>query len=253
MTLVIDCGNTRTRVARFGTVGWMGMASFPSTRPGVTAFLAPLLARLLTGRPSDTARPMIGLSCVVPHLAEPITAIAQEFGEVVPARPGSNNNPAIRYQPPESLGPDRLANSIAAYARYGGPCIIVDVGTALTVDALSGAGEFLGGVIFPGPAAAEAALLQSTTAVQPGSRATAELIGSSTAAGIQAGTAYGYPALIDGLVDRFQARLGGGAAVVLTGGGIWVLAEWPRRTVYDPYLTLRGLATVASQGLESCG
>ena len=253
MAWVIDCGNTRTRLARLGPTGFTGMASFPSTPAGVATFLPLFLERLQSRMPPDAALPAIGLSCVVPHLAEPITAIAGEFGEVIQARPAVSGKLTIRYQPPASLGPDRLANGVAAYARYGSPCIIVDIGTALTMDALSRSGEFLGGVIFPGPAAAEAALLQSTAAVRPGSRTRAELIGTSTAAGIQAGTAYGYPALIEGLIDRFQARLGEEAAAVLTGGGVWALAEWPRQTLYDPYLTLHGIAAMARQGLESAG
>jgi len=151
----------------------------------------------------------------------------------------------ILYDNPKEVGADRIANAVGAYDLYGGPSIVVDFGTATTIEAVSDKGEYLGGAIFPGVEISMDALfgraagLRRVELVEP-----KHVIGKSSAESIQSGMIYGFSAQVDGLVDRFVAELGE-CEVIATGG----LAEpiIPHsRTVqhYEPWLTLYGLRII---------
>ena len=151
----------------------------------------------------------------------------------------------ILYDNPKEVGADRIANAVGAYDLYGGPSIVVDFGTATTIEAVSEQGEYLGGAIFPGVEISldalfgKAAGLRRMELVEP-----KHVIGKSTSESIQSGVIYGFSAQVDGLVDRFVAELGD-CEVIATGG----LAEpfLPHsRTVqhYEPWLTLYGLRII---------
>src|SRR6516162_400659 len=147
----------------------------------------------------------------------------------------------ILYDEPRNVGADRIANAIGAYDLYGGPTIIVDFGTANTVDAVSEQGEYLGGAIFPGVEIsldalfAHAAMLRRVELVPP-----KNVIGKSTIEAIQSGAIYGYSGQIDALVDRFIEELGP-STVVATGGLAEVIAPQTRTVQHvEPWLTLQG-------------
>jgi type III pantothenate kinase len=147
---------------------------------------------------------------------------------------------------PREVGPDRIVNAVAAYARYGGPCIVVDFGTATTFDAVSKAGEYVGGVIAPGieismdALFARAARLTKVDLMTP-----ATVIGKTTVAGMQSGAVYGFAGQVDGIVTRMRRELGPSAHTVATGGlADLILPHAETLDEHEPDLTLEGLRLV---------
>ena len=161
------------------------------------------------------------------------------------SRPGCAPGCRSSTTNPKNVGADRIANAIGAYDLYGGPTIVVDFGTANTVDAVSAKGEYLGGAIFPGIEISldalfeRAAMLRSVELVAP-----KNVIGKSTIEAIQSGAVYGFSGQVDGLVDRFQAELG--PCTVISTGGSRELIMPHSRTIqhFEPWLTLQGLRLV---------
>jgi type III pantothenate kinase len=151
----------------------------------------------------------------------------------------------ILYDNPKEVGPDRIANAVGAYDLYGGPTIVVDFGTATTVEAISAAGEYLGGAIFPGVEIAMDALFGRAAGLRRVElQAPKHVIGKSTAESVQSGALYGFSAQVDGLVDRFVAELG--ECTVISTGGLADLISPHARTVqhFEPWLTLYGLRII---------
>lgn len=149
----------------------------------------------------------------------------------------------VCYDDPDHVGVDRLAAAAAAYARYGGPVIVVDVGTALTVDAVSEDGTFLGGIIAPGPGMSARALHEQTDLLpwvapeMPDS-----ILGRTTPECIRSGLVYGTGAMVDGLVGRVKEVLGEGTRVVGTGGGVAAIRSVAEQIdTVEPHLVLKGL------------
>lgn len=145
------------------------------------------------------------------------------------------------------LGADRLANAVGAHDRWPDEhVVVVDIGTAITVDAVSSDGKFLGGAIAPGVDAAATGLYSSTALIAPVElRAPSAAIGTSTSKGVESGIVYGLAGLTDGLVDRIVDEIGGTARVVATGGSAGMVASHCRRVeVIDPNLTLNGLRII---------
>lgn len=251
--LAMDIGNTVTRLAVMngGAVG--PIARLPTEARDFPELVTRLAARLASGEGQGPAA--IGISCVVPDRAGTVERVAQDLGApMVAVGPEASAGLASSYRPPDSLGPDRIANAVAARERFGAPCIAVDLGTALTMEVVDAEGGLRGGLLFPGLEAAARGIDRTTAGVaihRPGPWDS--VIGDSTSAGLAAGLAYGFPALIDGLLERVRDELGTRAPSVLTGGGVRRLAAMPERVqTRDPHLTLRGVALIAirSEGLE---
>ena len=160
--------------------------------------------------------------------------------------PGVRTGIPIRYDNPHEVGPDRLANAVAAKERYGAPCIVVDFGTSTNFDVVSPEGEYVGGVLAPGVEIsmealfARAARLINVDFVEPPS-----VIGKSTASALQSGLVYGFAGQVDGIVDRIRGELGAEAKAVATGGLADLIAPHARTIErVDPWLTLEGLRLV---------
>jgi type III pantothenate kinase len=152
----------------------------------------------------------------------------------------------IRYDNPLDVGADRIADGVAALVKYGGPCVIVDFGTATTFDALSKDGEYLGGVITPGIAISAEALFQRAAKLpRVDVRRPAAVIGASTVGSIQSGLYYGYIGLVDGILKHLLDELGDQTNVVATGGLAHLIG---RASAYiqtiDDNLTLDGLRII---------
>jgi type III pantothenate kinase len=183
----------------------------------------------------------------VPLVTANLRQMASRWFDVpaVVLEPGVKSGMPILYDNPKEVGADRIANAVGAYDLFGGPCVVVDLGTATTFDAISEAGEYLGGAITPGVAIsldalfAHAAALRRVELVEPRS-----VIGKSTVESIQSGSLYGFAGQVDGLCRRFAAVLGG-CTVVATGGLSELISPYSDEIEYvEPWLTLHGLRII---------
>lgn len=190
----------------------------------------------------------IAISSVVPPLNIALEEMANKYFGVKPliVGPGVKTGMPIVFDNPKEVGADRIVNAVAAFAKYGGPCIVVDFGTATTYDAISAKGEYLGGAIAPGIGISTEALFQHAAKlprielVKP-----KNVIGKSTVVCMQAGIVYGYIGQIEGIVKRMKAELGGQAFVVATGGLARLFeGETPSIDRVDLLLTLEGLKII---------
>ncbi len=194
----------------------------------------------------------IVMGSVVPPLTGTLMAMARAYFGRTPLNlePGVHTGMPVLYDNPAEVGADRIVNGIAAYEQYGRSAgravVVVDFGTATTFDAISAQGEYLGGVICPGPQISADALFQRAARLpRIEVRKPARVIGSNTVVAMQSGLFWGYVDMVEGLVRRVRAELGGEAAVVATGGlAELVASETPVIEHVDPELTLHGLRIV---------
>ena len=246
MLLAIDVGNTNIVLGVYAGESLAGHWRI-STRPERTADEYGALVRQLLGAagiPPDSVH-SVAISNVVP----PTTPVLREFSRKVFAREplfvGRDLVPRvpIRYSPPEAVGADRLADAVAVIHRYGVPAVVVDFGTATTLDAIDSSGCYLGGAIAPGVGIsmealfAAAAHLPRIELVAP-----SRPIGASTVESMQSGAWYGFLGQVEGLVRRFREVLGEDTRVIGTGGLAPMIAEGS--SVFDhvdPLLTLEGI------------
>jgi type III pantothenate kinase len=264
MLLCIDTGNTQTVIGLFDDaelVDHWRIATVAERTADELALMiqqflgfhgfAPLMAGASAGgEPLDDGADQVtgvaiasGVPSVTAALREMTT---RYFGfEALVLEPGVRTGMPILYDNPKEVGADRIANAVAAYELYGGPSIVVDFGTANTIEAISEHGEYLGGAIFPGIEISMDALFGRAAALRRVELiAPRNVIGKSTVESIQSGTVYGYSGQVDALVDRFQAELG--QCTVLSTGGLAEPIIKHSRTIqhYEPWLTLQGLRII---------
>ena len=251
MLLLVDVGNTQTH---FGV--WSGEAGltehwrFATVRESTSDELGAALSNLLAIRGlkySDIESSII--SSTVPQLSEQWTAMADRYldHEMLVVGPTIKTGMPIRTDNPREVGADRLVNSVAAFKRFGRACIVVDFGTAITYDVVSGAGEYLGGIISPGAEISidalteRAAKLPKIELTPPRS-----LIGKSTVDAIRSGIIYGFAGQIEGIVRRLRAELGSSTPVIATGGLVHALLPFVEEHIdeIDDLLTLKGLQLI---------
>ena len=191
----------------------------------------------------------VAISSVVPATVDALVRFAQKHLKVASPLvlgPDVDFGIKVNYHPISDVGADRIANAIAAHAKYGGSVIVVDFGTATTLDAISETGDYLGGAIAPGIQISLEALF-SRAARLTGVRIVApkNAIGASTAESLQSGIVYGFAGQVDALVDRFQEEMGGSAKVIATGGQAEIIAAHSRTIeCCDELLTLEGLRMI---------
>lgn len=237
VAIVIDVGNSAVKVAR-ATVAGIGEVTRLPTAGGPDPVA---LARLLAGDGGP-----VGLVSVVPAWTEAIRRAAGgrrllvATHETVPL--------PVRLPSPSTVGSDRLLGAWAARELVGAPCVVIDVGTATTIDAVDAEGRFAGGAILPGPALAVRSLASGTAllpsvSLEPPDRA----IGRDTVEAIGAGVMLGHREAVGGLVARMADELGASPGVVLTGGDAAVLGSpgWVTRT--QPWLLLEGLGALVTR------
>jgi type III pantothenate kinase len=212
--------------------------------------LAVLFAGLLEREDLSFSNQITGvvISSVVPTSTGALRDMVQRYFGFPPVvvEPGTKTGLSIATDNPREVGADRVVNALAAFSRYGGPCIVVDFGTATTYDVVSEKGEFLGGAIGPGVGTKNASLTRETARLPLVElHAPRTAIGKNTIEAIQSGLVYGSAAEADGIVERMRKELGGDATVIATGGLAPVIA--PHCNVIDeqdPWLTLEGLRLV---------
>jgi type III pantothenate kinase len=190
----------------------------------------------------------ICVSTTVPQLARSYAEFVDRYtaAELLEVGPGVKTGMPMRYDDPREVGPDRIANAVAAAARYGPPCIVVDFGTSTNFDVVSPEGEYVGGVLAPGIEISMDALFQRAARLFKVDFAEPPtVIAKNTAASLQSGLVYGFAGQVDGIVERIRGELGVEAQTVATGGLAELIAPHARTLDrVDPFLTLEGLRLV---------
>jgi type III pantothenate kinase len=190
----------------------------------------------------------IVISSVVPPLDSVLREVCERYFHTKPLfiEPGVKTGMPVLYDNPAEVGADRIVNSVAAFEKYGGPCISVDFGTATTFDCVSGKGEYIGGVISPGIGISAEALYGRTARLQRVDiRKPVKVIGTNTVASMQSGLYYGYVALVDGLLTLLLEEMGSETKVVATGGLASLIGSGSKYIKHiDEFLTLDGLRIV---------
>jgi len=188
------------------------------------------------------------IASVVPPLDSSLAAMAQRYFKTEPlfVTPQTDIGMPIRYDDPNQVGADRLCNAVAAFNKYGGPCVVVDLGTTINFDVISAKGEYLGGAIAIGIGISIEALFSKTARLpMVDFREPSKVIGSNTVASMQSGLYYGALGMIDGILDRLIAELGPGTKAIATGGQAELIARGSRHLKHiDEHLTLTGLQLI---------
>jgi type III pantothenate kinase len=262
MLLALDVGNTNTKLGLYRLDG-----EDPATAPTPEAPKKPVLVahwRVTTHHqqtadeysvlfvnlfkmngiePSQVTH--IIISSVVPPVETTLRQVCETCFHIDPlfVEPGIKTGMPVLVDNPSELGADRLADSIAAYERYGGPCIVVNFGTATRFEVISARGEYLGGAISPGLGiSADALFSHAARLSRVDIKRPAKVIGTNTVTHLQSGLYYGYIGLVDGILERMIAELGAKPRVIACGGLAHMIAEGSRYiTDIDDMLTLDGL------------
>jgi len=190
----------------------------------------------------------IVISSVVPPMDSTLREVCERYFHVRPLfiEPGVKTGMPVQYDNPAEVGADRIVNAVAAFEKYGGPCIVVDFGTATTFDAVSKKGEYIGGVITPGIGISADALFERTARLpRVDIRKPARIIGTNTVGSMQSGLYYGYLGLVDAILERMLPELGPETKVVATGGLATLIGKDSRYiSDVDDLLTLEGLRII---------
>ena len=261
MLLVIDVGNTNTVLGVFASdskvesqggpnykrlaANWRVATSRTSTVDEYGVLFRNLFS--MAGLKAEGIQGIV-ISSVVPPLDPVLRQVCERYFNLRPLfiGPGVKTGMPVHYDNPAEVGADRIVNAVAAFDKYGGPCVIVDFGTATTFDCVSVKGEYLGGVISPGIGISADALFERTARLprveicKP-----PRVIGTNTVGSLQSGLYYGYIGLMDGILELLLAELGADCRVIATGGLGPMIATGSKfiKTV-DESLTLEGLRII---------
>jgi len=248
MLLVLDVGNTTTVVGIYrgeSLLKHWRLVSERHTSDELGIYLLNLMD--ISGIPRESIDGAV-YSSVVPSLDMPLDEGLREYLGVKPVKVSASLDLGIEiaYSPRHEVGADRLVNSVAGKARYGAPLIVVDFGTAITLDILNSEGAYLGGTISPGLVTGMEALFgRAAKLPQVSLEPPKSVIGNNTIGSIQAGIMFGNAGLVDRLVTRTWDELGGRTRVVATGGHAASIAALSETiTDVDPWLTLEGLRLI---------
>lgn len=249
MLLAVDIGNTQTHLGAFQNGNLLEHWRLATERDSTADELASAYTNLLALRKlSFSDIDDVILSSTVPKIVPEYAEMTERYlGEqCLIVGPSLKTGMPIRVENPRELGADRLVNAVAAYDRLGGPCVVVDFGTAITFDAISQAGEYLGGIIAPGVEISLNALTERAAKLPQVELTEPErLIGRTTLEAIQSGVIYGFASQIDGIVERMRDELGDETQVIATGGlSSHIVPFCNGVELTDDMLTLTGLRLI---------
>ena len=251
MLLAVDVGNTQTVIGLYGdgedelVDHWRVATMAERTSDELVLLFQEFLA--FHGFALSEVVDGVAVSSTVPRVTAALREMTHRYlgFPAVVIEPGVRTGMPILIDNPREVGADRIADAVAAYRRFGGPTIVVDFGTATTLEVVSGKGEYLGGAIIPGieisldALFSRAAALRRVELVEP-----RNVIGKNTVEAMQSGILYGSAAMVDGLVTRFQDEVG--PATVVATGGLGGLIAPLSATIdhHEPWLTLQGLRMI---------
>jgi type III pantothenate kinase len=249
MLLALDVGNTNVTIGAFVREKLAGRWRLRTIHEQTADEWGILLRNLFTlaGLHLADVNGVI-ISSVVPAVDQPLEAMSERYFQRKPVfvTAASDLGMTVLYDNPREVGADRLANAVAARAKYGSPSVVVDLGTTINFDIVGANGDFLGGVICPGIGMSISGLFAKAARLpMVDFREPEKLIGSNTVGSITSGLYYGFVGMIDGIVERVAGELGAGTKVIATGGqGSTIVRASRFVKIYDEDLTLDGLRLI---------
>ena len=255
MLIAIDIGNTNITIGLFRESELVSTWRFSTDSQRTSDEYGLLLKQVMSYNNIEVAQIEAAAICsVVPPLTPTFESLCRMYLDVNPLTvvAGTKTGIKVLYDSPRDVGTDRIVDAAAAHHMYGGPCIIVDLGTATVFDAVNERAEYLGGAIAPGMMVSADSLYRATSQLRRVElNAPDQAIGKNTTHSIQSGLVFGYSELIKGMISRFKKEIGTDATVIATGGQAIIVKDQVGEFDYiDPDLTLKGLRIVHSLNIN---
>ena len=249
MLLAIDAGNTNVKLGVYEGSELLATWRLTTDQSRTAAEYASDLRELFARAEMDVSDvAAVIVASVVPQLNDALRQMSEHCFQATPRFVDHTSNTGLKllYDQPSELGADRIVDAVAAVEKYGAPCIVVNLGTATTFNAINSKREYLGGIIAPGIlTSAEALFSRAAKLPRVALERPKNVIGTSTVDAMQSGLFYGYASLVDGLIERVRDALDGSPRVVATGGFAPLVADESKYIdVVDQTLTLDGLRII---------
>lgn len=255
LIITLDAGNTAIKMGVYNTQGKLIQYARAATDENKTSDEYGLFTMQVLQYADLNRKDVEGIiiSSVVPFLNSTLENMCHTFYHLNPifVGPGVKTGMDIKYDNPREVGSDRIASAVGAYTKYGGPCIVIDFGTATTIAAITAKGEFLGGAILPGVRTSLSSLVHQTAKLPTIElRKPPRAIGKNTVENMQSGIIHGYIGSITRLVSKIREEMGEPEAKVVATGGMSRVLDTPVLQIIDSYLTLDGLYAIYKRNQE---